>query len=439
MTSEENRTLAGVAMESDGVAAVSPETSHELQGGSGAAAAQLSLSPKQPATGDRRLLEEGEPPSQDGGTRPAVALGCWMMVFEALGVVGEAKTMPADHFLHSARVSSSLEGWSEMVAQVRDALARSNVDRQTLLHAQYDTREGRRHLLQQAVLRTAKHANLNPGDWEPFSKALQDWLGPTRDTLEEKLLPLTDILLPKVPSATTFTPRVAYTPSARSPVSQHPALTPRNLTAEETLRMETSSLQAEVLSLREYKLKREAADKAEDSAIILFSLRKKLDLLREEQTVVPAQRRQQLAKDEDTWRHMLSSTSAADRQALLASHEEGHNRQIAEQAELLQHMNAYVDKIVADVPDGKLQVEVEQHEALVAQLYKRREDMKAEHAAARETLANDQSEEVAQMQRDNEAVRPSNERVAISCSTTNQPSISSRTKALLTSGAHPHL
>jgi hypothetical protein len=378
----------------------SPEPSPEQPEGPA-----LSLSPKRPA-GDR--LEEGEPPSQDGGARPAVALGCWMMVFDALGVVREAKTMPADHFLHSARVSSTIEGWEEMVAQVRDALARSNVDRQTLLHAQYDTREGRRHLLQQAVLRTAKHANLSPGDWEPFSKALQDWLGPTRDALEEKLLPSLDILLPKVPSATTFTPRVAYTPSGRSPVSQHPALTPRNLTAEETLRMETSSLQAEVLSLREYKFKREAADKAEDSAIILFALRKKLDSLRQEQSVLPAKRRQQLGKDEDTWRHTLSSTSAADRQALLASHEAGQTQQTAEHAELLQHMNAYVDKIVADVPDGKLQVELEQHEALVAQLYRRREDMKAEHAAAIETLANDQSEEVAQMQRDNEAVRYSN-------------------------------
>ena len=61
-------------------------------------------------------------------------------------------------------------------------------------------------------------------------------------------------------------------------------------------------------------------------------------------------------------------------------------------------------------------VEVEQHEALVAQLYKRREDMKAEHAAAVATLANDQSEEVAQMQRDNEAVRQSITHIATSCS-----------------------
>ena len=368
----------------------------------------LSLSPTR--AGAPAGQEEGEPPSPNAGARPAIALGCWMLVFDALGVVGESKTMPTDHFLHSARVLSQIEGWSEMVAQVRGALARSNVDRQTLLHAQYDTREGRRHLLQQAVLRTAKHANLNPGDWEPFAKALQDWLGPLRVALEEKLLPLSDILLPKMPSASAFTPRVVFTPGGRSAIQQ-PALTPRNLTPEDAARMEKSALQAEVLSLREYKLKREAADKAEDSTIVLYGLRKKLDLLRQEQTVLPKQRREQLNRDEDQWRQTHSAAAAADREALLASHEAAQTRQIAEHAELLRHMNAYVDKIVADVPDGKLQVEVEQHEGLVATLYKRREEMKALHASATETLADAQREEVAQMQRDKEAVAPSNQAV----------------------------
>ena len=386
-------------MESGAAAPSTQEAEH--------ARASLSLSPTR--AGAQAGQEEGEPPSPNAAARPAIALGCWMLVFDALGVVGESKTMPTDHFLHSARVLSQIEGWSEMVAQVRGALARSNVDRQTLLHAQYDTREGRRHLLQQAVLRTAKHANLNPGDWEPFAKALHDWLGPLRVALEEKLLPLSDILLPKMPSG-AFTPRVAYTPGGR-PAVQQPALTPRNLAPEDAARMEKSTLQAEVLSLREYKLKREAADKAEDSTIVLYGLRKKLDLLRHEQTVVPKQRREQLNRNEDQWRQTLSATVAANRETMLASHEAAQTRQIAEHAELLQHMNAYVDKIVADVPDGKLQVEVEQHEALVATLYTRREEMKAQHASATETLADDQREEIAQMQRDNEAVSSSHQTV----------------------------
>lgn len=369
----------------------------------GRAVSALWLSPTQPSS---QPYEEGEPPAEPQPELPAtekaaIALGCWMLVFEALGVVKEAETMPANHFLHSVRVSSQIEGWAKMVAQVRDALARSNVNRQTLLHAQYDTREGRRHLLQQAVMRTAKHAHLNPGDWEPFSKALMDWLGPDRVVLEKRLLPSSSILLPEVSSPNMLSPSMAFTPAARS---TQPPLTPRNLTADETLRMDTSALQAEVLSLREYKLKREAADKAEDSVIVMHGLRNKLTAMQKQQALLPAERRQQLDQAEDRWRREHAAATVAAREALIASHAVGRNRQTDEQNELFRHMDEYVDKIAAHLPDGQLEVEVKSHNALVATLHERREAMKAEHTAARENLAKVQHEEVTQMQRDNEAV-----------------------------------
>ena len=363
----------------------------------------FSLSP-QPQTPAASSAEEGEPPTDASA---AVALGRWMLVFEALGVAEETETMPRDHFLHPSRVSLQIDGWADMVVQVRAALARCDVDRQTLTHAQYNTREGRRHLLQQAVMRTAKHANLNPGDWEPFSKTLEDWLGPDCAAIAEKLLPSVGILLPAVSSPTTFSPSAIFTPSARS-VSARPnqsaaALTPRNLTPEETARMASSKLQAEVLVLREYKAKREAADKAEDSTIVLYALRKKLESLRRELATHPAEARQQLGRDEDEWRKQRSDSAAAAREAMLAAHATGHTQQTEEQAELLRHMNDYIEKIVADVPDGKLQVEVEEHNALVATLHSRRENMVAEHDIAKANLAAAQREENEQLQRDEKA------------------------------------
>lgn len=375
-----------------------PGPEHERQQ---RARVEAGLSPEAPTPGAGAAASPGDA----AGAGAALALGTWSIVFEALGLAAEEDTLPYDHLLHPGRVSGSIEGWAASVALVQSTLAKAVVDRQTLTHAQYRTREGRLHLLQQAVMRTAKHANLNPGDWEPFSKTLDDWLGSVRGSVAEVLLPHVDILLPRTSSPRAgFSPSAIFTPSAAGSVRNAPtkraALTPRNLTPEEAQRMGLAKLQAEVLMLREWKAKREAADKAEDGAIVLDSLKKRLVQMQNEASTYPTELRQALGKDEVLWRDEQVNSAEAARVQVLASHATGHTQQTKEQAELLQHMTDYVDKIVSDVPDGKLQIEVEEHERLVGTLNTRRQDMIEEHAQAKKNLAESQRQDVEQLQRE---------------------------------------
>ena len=72
---------------------------------------------------------------------------------------------------------ASGDGWQSMVEGVADVLRNAGVDRRRLTTQQNTTREGRNHLVQPAVLRTAKHAALNPGTWSAFTPVLEEWLG----------------------------------------------------------------------------------------------------------------------------------------------------------------------------------------------------------------------------------------------------------------------
>ncbi|MEC9052215.1 MAG: DUF4339 domain-containing protein, partial [Actinomycetota bacterium] len=296
----------------------------------------LSLSPR-PGSVDPLLRrspgpeesEEGEPPSS---SLPAVALGTWSLVFEALRV--ESTVLPADHMLHSSRFRASVDGWQSMVDGVADVLRNAGVDRRRLTTQQYTTREGRNHLVQPVVLRTAKHAALNPGDWSAFNPVLEEWLGPLLPSVVELLLPAADTLLP--PSAS---PAPSITPGSSR--ARQPPPSPRRLTAAETAQVAHAKLLAEVQALREEKAKREAADADEDGAVVLNGLRERLETIRAERASHPIAVRMKLGTDEAAWSEASTSAAAERREALLAAHEAGNTAQTEEQAILLEKMQIY--------------------------------------------------------------------------------------------------
>lgn len=326
--------------------------------------------------------EEGVPPlASERLSEPGVAVGAWAMVFEAIGA-----TAPHEHMLHHAPVLRKLsldERWQPLMLRVRQHLSDNGIDRRQMQQQQYITREGRSHLLQSAILRTAKHISLDPGDWSLFSPTLERWLHSTQSSPEELMAELAALFIPLSDALVTATARSS--PSARSAVGastphmvasrrqvETPRLSGRPASGIQSSESRASPRQAANLQLQVAlsALEEEKRKHAEEIAevAVLSGMRGRLESMRVDLEGHPLLKQQELQEQEAEWtRTMEQNVAKAKRQQ-----EQQHAKELADlkstQESCLAKMVEYVRKIEADKPDDTLTEVVSNHASLVSNL-----------------------------------------------------------------------
>jgi hypothetical protein len=278
-------------------------------------------------SGARVAHEEGEPISPLGSDA-GIALGAWTIVFEALGA-----TVPHEHMLHHAGMLGTVREaatWAPMVERVAKRLSENGIDRRKMQQQQYITKEGRSHLLQSAILRTAKHVGLDPGDWSPFSPTLERWLrrpsaegeataaaaAATDDSLVRHLVAMLQPLsvhTSLIAASPRFSPRRSPATSAvgvRSPTRSEHARTLQSLGTGYTapvgsqvtsdvglskLKAQLAQAQAELAAEKQ----RASSDVAE--AAVLSEMRARLQEMRSDLERHPVLEQQKLSESEVEW------------------------------------------------------------------------------------------------------------------------------------------
>ena len=341
--------------------------------------------------------DEGVPPGPSRlGSDPAVALGAWALVFEALGA-----TAPHEHMLHHATVLNSTRQsplWAPLVARVADCLRGNGVDRRKMQQQQYITKEGRSHLLQSAVLRTVKHVSIDPGDWTSFSPTLERWLRP-QDGSGTLVLDIITMLSPFAAAmlqaqiangrdspgsvrsiAAQESPRASGrgrtdttvaaampNPSLALSVADSPS---RALAGDDRALREENQRLGQRLNeaLQQVEIEKEKNAEEAQEVAVLSALRSKLDEMQGELEATPAAEQRKLKENEARWSEECESRILEARDAM----EERHLAELAaektEQDSSLARMREYVHKVENNLPHDSLAVEVEAHAVLVETL-----------------------------------------------------------------------